>query len=576
MLDQSLRLALISVVVCGLVLHGQAKSTVTVVDATVQQWCIAELTLTSNKTYANPFTDVDVDATFTGPGGLIISRPVFWDGGNTWKIRFAAPVAGTWTFTTIATDTSDTGLDNRRGIVTVAAYTGGLLVYQHGFVKSIPGHYLTYQDGTPFWWMGNDMTLVDLGHLNNSNKSNWNPVPAHPTSQILGSIDQWVTQQFNVITFAFFNHWAKGTTPGTKINLERFANFYDPVVSYATSQGMTVVLILGYNNINTVDGLDANKSYARYLVARYGAYPLVWSVAEPDTPPGVNGVPDASYAKTWENVLAYTASLDGYHHPIGPWYRQTALGQTPTLYLGTKWVNLIISQCGHLKAPADYSLGGQQLISVYNFYYNNYPQIPMIEAGGCNYVNIFPDVTDYVARRSAWRAVLSGSAGFGFGENGMWNMQWDATGSNSGGEGQVTPWYLGIDAPSGWQMCFLRSFYAALPWWRMVPFNGLTKTVVSWNAAISLNDISTPSVSGDSGLKNVVIYLPQEFSSSGPIGIIHGLSPLVYIARWYNPRTGASSSAKNVVPDRNADWTIPHKPDDNDWVLLLKATSKHQ
>ena len=63
-------------------------------DYTVEQWRVAEIPLTSLVTYANPFQNVDVTATFTGPGGEVITRPAFWDGGVNWKKIFSGPPDG--------------------------------------------------------------------------------------------------------------------------------------------------------------------------------------------------------------------------------------------------------------------------------------------------------------------------------------------------------------------------------------------------------------------------------------------------------------------------------------------------
>jgi len=76
----------------------------------IRQWQAIEITLMSSVTYADSFQDVDVTATFTKPGRKAITRPAFWDGGLTWKVRFAPPQAGLWTMTTIATDAKNNGL----------------------------------------------------------------------------------------------------------------------------------------------------------------------------------------------------------------------------------------------------------------------------------------------------------------------------------------------------------------------------------------------------------------------------------------------------------------------------------
>jgi hypothetical protein len=61
----------------------------------VQQWTSHEITLTSQSSYDNGYTDIDVWAHFTNGKGDTLIRPAFWDGGNIWKIRFTPPDAGT-------------------------------------------------------------------------------------------------------------------------------------------------------------------------------------------------------------------------------------------------------------------------------------------------------------------------------------------------------------------------------------------------------------------------------------------------------------------------------------------------
>ncbi|MET0887357.1 MAG: DUF5060 domain-containing protein, partial [Mycetocola sp.] len=80
-------------------------------DFSVERWRTVEIPLTSTASYSDPFADVEVVATFSGPGGAVITRPAFWDGGTTWKVRFAPTVTGSWTMTTTATNASDMGLN---------------------------------------------------------------------------------------------------------------------------------------------------------------------------------------------------------------------------------------------------------------------------------------------------------------------------------------------------------------------------------------------------------------------------------------------------------------------------------
>ena len=46
---------------------------------------------------ANPYTDIDAWVLFTHEGGQQLRRPMFWDGSNTYRVRFASTqAAGEW------------------------------------------------------------------------------------------------------------------------------------------------------------------------------------------------------------------------------------------------------------------------------------------------------------------------------------------------------------------------------------------------------------------------------------------------------------------------------------------------
>ncbi|MBP3388878.1 MAG: DUF5060 domain-containing protein, partial [Clostridia bacterium] len=48
-----------------------------------------EIVLTSAVEYRTPYTECAINAVFTGPLGEKMTIPGFWDGDQTWKIRFA-------------------------------------------------------------------------------------------------------------------------------------------------------------------------------------------------------------------------------------------------------------------------------------------------------------------------------------------------------------------------------------------------------------------------------------------------------------------------------------------------------
>src|SRR3982074_1864911 len=73
-----------------------------------------EWTFESQKTYADPFNDLDVDVIFSR-GGESSRVPTFWRGGSKWTVRFAPPTPGEYTYRLESTNQSDPDLMGHEG-----------------------------------------------------------------------------------------------------------------------------------------------------------------------------------------------------------------------------------------------------------------------------------------------------------------------------------------------------------------------------------------------------------------------------------------------------------------------------
>ncbi len=63
----------------------------------IHVWETQQLTFTAANSYKNAYTDVTVWIDLSGPG---FKKRVygFWDGGNTFQLRFVATAPGTWSW----------------------------------------------------------------------------------------------------------------------------------------------------------------------------------------------------------------------------------------------------------------------------------------------------------------------------------------------------------------------------------------------------------------------------------------------------------------------------------------------
>jgi hypothetical protein len=126
---------------CTLLIAGFAAAAVAPA-VTIEQYHSHDFAFTAQ--YAgNPF-DVDVRATFQGPGGVRLEVPGFYDGAGVWKIRFSPTLTGRWNMRTGA---SVDALNGRTEADIVcepnrsATIHGGLLVdalHPYHFIRTAP------------------------------------------------------------------------------------------------------------------------------------------------------------------------------------------------------------------------------------------------------------------------------------------------------------------------------------------------------------------------------------------------------------------------------------------------------
>ena len=124
-------------------------------DETAPQWCEVDIAFTGPDA-ANPYTDVDAWVIFTHDSGRQLRRPVFWDGGTSYRVRFASTQPeGEWRWSVHAAR-PDHDFKPAHGTL-----TAGPPIQDHphravarGFVTAHPsGRSFCYADGSPAFWV---------------------------------------------------------------------------------------------------------------------------------------------------------------------------------------------------------------------------------------------------------------------------------------------------------------------------------------------------------------------------------------------------------------------------------------
>jgi hypothetical protein len=532
-------------------------------------WRAAEITLTSSANYTDPLFDNEIIATFYGPNNTVITRPGYWDGGDTWKVRFAPTLEGAWTYQISATDTNDTGLHNQTGSIQVQPYSGDLEIFKRGFLKtSDNGRYLTYNDGTPFFYLGDTHWVLPHERFDTSNAPG-------VASQFKYVVNKRVEQGFTVYqSEPIWQPHSGGTHSGedeeavanlsdgfTEADLDGFRNL-DRKFAYIADSGLVhanaqVTWVADPAGSPAVYTEEYMKKIAQYWAARFGAYPVIWTIAQ-EIDKNSLGTYNDETIKKWYAVGEGLVEYDAYNQPIMPHMENVVL--TPAS--GSNW-----SDKPYHDGWAVQWKDGMVGMPVAKDFWNHSPAKPAIlyESG---YDHFAVDSKEALAQ--AYKAFQYGMFGYGYGAGGVWNDIYSKPGDPIDyGTGYQLParyywWYDGANLATGDQLTSFKKFYTALDWWKLVPrFND--------SAYSSFADPNRSLLSSD-GQNTFVVFFFNSGTATGKLKKLEANA--VYTASWFDPQTGLYYPIPTLVKSSTGTWTIPVKPSDADWVLLVKKQTE--
>jgi len=556
-------------------------------ETSLTQWSIWEAGFTAERGYANPYERQDdplLKAAFVhAETGTRIELEGFWDGGSTWRLRFTPTLAGAWRWRTAS---PDPGLNGQEGVLRAKAPSPDDIARNpnyRGHIKVAPsGRHFVYADSTPFFWLGDTLWAI------NTRRCGLGP-------SVDGPFFAWLSNRraagFNVVFMEYFEinqeneggyPYPSNTTDTGKLeelNPEYF-RYLDRRMQALWEAGFVVAghptwvgKRLGFRPADM-------RLASRYLLARYGAYNIVWSLS---------GEYQYSYTNkvaTWktEDWIALGKAVQAYNsfrhpmsvHPSGrqdgaadpKWPKESAKASSGGEFHDEAWLDNNWLQTGHATERLwliPFRIAENRARSSVK---------PVVHTEGFYENHRKEGASPAQVRWQAWVAFLSGGAGHGYGASGIWQF-FDPEDATCCGIDRLnsrpwggTRWDAALAYRGAAQLRHLREFCAGLPWWRLEPRREWIRVDGSEPDIKSLADPHCAAIPGELH----VVYVP-EGNGSRRIEVMH-LAEGRWAGRWFNPRDGSSIRIEEGTPISSPGgkpWMAPPVPDEQDWVLHLSG-----
>jgi hypothetical protein len=518
-----------------------------------------EIEFVARQPHADPFNDVTLDVVFADPTGTTRRVPAFWAGGKKWKVRYASPTIGTHRWRSECNDTIDDRLHGIEGKVEVRPYGGSNPLYKHGPIRVAENkRYFEHLDGTPFFWLGDTWWMALCSRLS------W------PRDFKVLTADR-VEKGFTVIQIVaglypdmpeFDPRGAnEAGFPWTRdksgINPAYF-DVADRRIRHLTESGLSPCIVgcWGYF-LSTWDEKTLRKHW-RYIVARWGAYPVFWCLAgEGSMPYYLSKEKDRdseNQKRGWTELGRYVRGVDPFHrlvtiHPSSN-SRDTVLD--PSV------LDFEMLQTGHSDRSSIPNTIRQVTGSLART-----PAMPVINSEVC-YEGILEASREELQRLFFWACVLNGAAGHTYGANGIWQVNTESQPFGPSPHGRSwgdTSWTEAYRLKGSAQLGLGKKFLEQYEWWRFEPHPEWSKP--HW----SEQNYTAPYSAGIPG-KVRMTYVPVSWDLPKLTNLEAGIT---YQGFLFNPSKGKRIELGKITADSKGEWQPPVPPIVRDWVIVLEA-----
>ena len=477
-------------------------------SATVEMWGQFEAAVTNSNGYSDAYDDVTLDVTYTRPDNSTVDFWGFYDGGDTWRIRFICDQLGVWSYAASFDDGSP-----------------GIAGSFECVPSTIPGM-LSADETNPMWfgYKGGGHELIRSFHAGDRFfASNWSAAERD------AFLDWAQGQGYNTLSIPshYLNRDASGRGEGWDTPDLWDSNANRPVASEYTElealmddladRRLLVYPFAGFfgRNSDYPTNEADQDAYVKYTLARLGSYwNILLNVAGPE--PNIGWMSSSDVVRLGNEIN----SQDVFDHPLAV-HNQN--GDDP--YKNSGW-----SSYGILQGPKTTSRSNlsNELLD------NHHPSKPLYAQETLWYGNQFhPDYSDSDLRKNAFVINMSATA-LNFG---------DMSGNSSSGFGGS----MDLSDRNQDKHDIIKAvwdFFETIPFYTMSPCQSLV------SEGFCLANVG----------QEYLVYLEQ--NDTVDISITGG----AYDVEWINAQNTADRRNGGVTSD-GQDLTSP--ADGDDWLVHL-------
>lgn len=447
-------------------------------------------------------------------------------------------------------------------IVLLFIFLTGAVVAQNktGALKVTPnGHYLQYEDGRPFFWLGDTawelfhrLTLDEIKtYLNNRQAKGFNVIQA----VILAELD-------GLRVLDRYGQAPLVNMDPEKPNEEYFARI-DSVVRMAAERNMIMALLptwgdkvtLHFGGKGPVIFTKENAyTYGAYLGKRYSGFSNIVWVLGGDRPPKDSC---NNYIDVYRS-MAKGIREGSKKHRLTSFHPGGLVWESSLMVHNEEWLDFNMIQSGHgeLDQPVWKNILRDRKLK---------PVKPTLDAEPCyedipvNPWNWDPSkgyFRDYEMRKQLYRSVFAGGCGVTYGNHSIWQMYSPVVRQSYDAERY---WYEALDRPGAFQAGYLKKLIESRPYLHRIP----DTSIITKGQGTKADYITA---FRDSAGRYMMVYIPEGKTITVNTSFIAAKKIKV---TWFDPKTGRSQKAKTLSNKQQMSFTTPAMGKGNDWVLII-------